>query len=59
MRVKQISYSMLRKTKMYENDRAEAVIEFDEQAGENVGDAVKLAKKICERALATTDYEGF
>lgn len=57
MRVKEISYAMLRVTKAYENDRVEVTVEINE--GEEVGDAVKLAKNACKRALVTTNYEGF
>jgi hypothetical protein len=59
MEVKTISYSMLRKTEDFENDRAEVMVELAE--GDSVGEAVKVAKRCCERALATSSeaYEGF
>jgi hypothetical protein len=59
MRITTITYAMLRKTDTYENDRAEVTVEINE--GESLGEAVKLAKRACERALVTSaeEYDGF
>lgn len=57
MKIKTISYSMLRVTKQYENDRAEVTVELNE--GDDPGEAVKMARDVCEKALATRDYKGF
>ena len=60
MKVKAIRYAMLRKTGQYENDRAEVEVELQE--GDTVAEAVKSAKKLCEKALKTDpdfEYEGF
>lgn len=59
MRVTKVTYAMLRVTKAYENDRAEVTIELDEAAGDSVATAFKHAKKLCEKALKTTEYKGF
>lgn len=50
MKVKTITYAMLRQTKQFENDRAECSVELVE--GEDVARAIALAKSTCERALA-------
>ncbi len=52
MKVKQISYSMLRVTKQFENDRVEVVIELGPK--DEVADAVKEAKRLCEKSLQTS-----
>jgi hypothetical protein len=58
MRIKTISYAMLRVTGQYENDRVEVTVELEDEF-DNVGKAVKLARAACEKALVTTDYEGY
>lgn len=50
MRIRSVSYSMLRITKQFENDRVEVSVEVAE--GDSVRDAVRLAKRTCEEALA-------
>jgi len=59
MKVKTIAYAMLRKTDQFENDRAEVTIELE--GGDDVAEAVKRVKRVCEKALATStdQYEGF
>jgi hypothetical protein len=49
MKVKEITYSMLRKTDPFENDRVEVTIEL--KAGEKVESVVKKAKELCVAAL--------
>ncbi len=53
MRVKTVTYGMLRKTEQFENDRAEVTIELneDESAPSFVRQAMLLAKKTCFAAL--------
>lgn len=53
MKVKAITYAMLRKTEPFENDRAEVTIEVD--ADDKLGDVVREAKRICAAALGAED----
>lgn len=53
MQVKAVSYSMLRATKSYENDRVEVTIELDKK--DKLGDVVRKAKKICDAALRSKE----
>ena len=49
MKIKTVSYSMLRKTSNYENDRAEVVVELEK--GDTFESATLRAKQLCETAL--------
>ena len=49
MKIKQVSYSMLRVKAQYENDRVEVIVELDK--GDTVEDAVHEAKAICAAAI--------
>ena len=59
MYISHIEYKMLRVTGKFENDSAEVTVQLEE--GEDVGTAVKMAKKACEKALntSTEHYKGF
>ncbi len=50
MKVRSISYSMLRKTTTYENDRAEVTLELE--LGDSFESAVERAKELCTEALS-------
>lgn len=52
MKIKTLTYAMLRQTKQFENDRVEVTVELG--ANDKVSDAVKEAKAVCEKALATS-----
>ena len=54
MRIKTVTYSMLRQTKQFEHVEIVELAETDD-----VAKAVRFAKETCERALKTTDYKGF
>lgn len=49
MKIKTVTYAMLRQTKPYENDRAEVVVEL--HPGDTVDEAFALAKRECATAL--------
>lgn len=49
MKVKTVTYAMLRVTKQFENDRVEVTIELD--AKDKPQDAAELAKRECLAAL--------
>lgn len=51
MIVKSLTYSTLRVTAQYENDRAEVTIELAK--GDKFPDAVREAKRLCAEALRT------
>lgn len=55
MTVKTVTYSMLRVTKQYENDKIEVSIELAK--GDDVATAIRKAKDLCRRGLKT-DPEG-
>lgn len=50
MKIKTITYGMLRKTEQYENDRAEVTLEL-EPGDDDFGPVVDRAKALCELAL--------
>ncbi len=55
-KIRSVTYAMLRKTGMYENDRAECVVEVaDYESGAEgrraLGEAVQTAKRACADAL--------
>lgn len=49
MKIKSVTYAMLRVTKQFENDRAEVTIELDPK--DKPSDAFDMAKKECLAAL--------
>lgn len=54
--VKEVSYSMLRTTKQYENDRAECIVVVGgKSTQEDVDAAIEEAKSQCARALKSPD----
>lgn len=58
MKIKTLTYAMLRSTAQYENDRVEVTMEVDEK--DNLGDVVRRAKRVCAAALvveATPSFE--
>lgn len=61
MKIKTITYRMLRVTEQFENDAVEVTVQLN--ANEDEGEAVRMAKSTCEKALATRDnpprYQGF
>lgn len=57
MKISQVRYKMLRVTGKFENDSVEVCVDVAE--GEDEGTAVKMAKDACEKALKTTNYEGY
>jgi len=58
MKISKITYSMLRMTGKFENDRTEVTVELSDD--ESVADAVRMAKTACMKALATDpDYAGY
>ncbi len=52
---------MLRVTGKFENDRVEVTVELeaDECDDQCVGEAVKLARASCKKALVTRNYNGY
>lgn len=57
MKIKTITYAMLRSTAQYENDRVEVTMEVDEK--DSLGDVVRRAKRVCQAALATEATPSF
>lgn len=51
MYIDEVRYAMKRVTAQYENDTAEVSVTLDD--GDDVGEAIALAKATCERALRT------
>lgn len=51
MRVKSITYAMLRVQRQFENDRVEATVELE--AGDTIAEAIAEAKRVCTLALRT------
>lgn len=49
MRVRTITYAMLRSRKQFENDRAEATVELE--AGDTIEGSIAEARRVCELAL--------
>lgn len=49
MRVKSITYAMLRVQRQFENDRVEATVELE--AGDTIEGAIGEAKRVCTLAL--------
>ncbi len=49
MKVKTVTYSVLRVTKVFENDRAEVTIELE--PGDTAAQALARARKECKKAL--------
>lgn len=55
MKVLTVTYSMLRTTQRYENDRCEVTVEVSERNQEGVDAAVAEAKRQCAKALGKPD----
>ena len=50
MKVKTVTYSMLRVTNLFENDRVEVTVELD--TGDTAAKALAYARRECKKALA-------
>lgn len=54
MKITSITYAMLRKTGMYENDRAEVTIDVEAATEQDIVETIDEAKRVCRVALGLT-----